>query len=130
MNETTTQYSKGKNVTLLVIRIITGALFVAVGGMKAYGIDMTIGLFTSLHLPVLFAYLVSYGEIGFGILLLLGLWARLATTVLTIIILGAIYFTLPMGFPTLLMPIITLVLLVVLLKCGAGKYRIKSSHFN
>lgn len=130
MNETTISTGKCTNIGMLIIRILVGGLFVFSGYMKVKDIGATVDMFGAMNLPVIVTYLVSYGELGFGILLLLGYWTRLSALVLTVIIIGAIYFTLPLGLGMATMPIVTLILLIVILKNGAGKYKIPSSHFN
>jgi len=135
MQQTTTsaapQPGKGKHVTLLIIRMLLGLAFIASGAAKAAAMPGTIDMFTSYGLPIFMAYLISYCEIGGGILLLAGLWTKLVSFLLSIIMVGAVYYSwITMGPAIALLPGILFVLLFILMNYGGSKFRIKSSGFN
>jgi putative oxidoreductase len=107
----------------LISRLIIGGIFVFSGWMKIADIQMTIGFFSSLHIPVFLTYIVAYGEFIAGILLLLGIYFEYATLFLIIVMIVATYITRssPNGFMT---PLATLAALIALLGLGSGKYSI------
>ncbi|MEO7425328.1 MAG: DoxX family protein [Fibrobacteria bacterium] len=76
----------------LIARITVGWVFVESGWGKLHHIDKVIGFFTSLGLPApaFQAHLVATTEFAGGLLLLAGLFTRLASVPLTIIMYVAI----------------------------------------
>jgi putative oxidoreductase len=85
-----------KNVDLaaFVLRIASGVLFLAHGGLKmfAFGFAGTAGFFQSLGLPGPLAYLVIIVEILGGAALILGFQTRIVAIILGIDLLGAAWF--------------------------------------
>jgi len=79
----------------LAIRISVGWVFVESGWGKWHHLDKVIGFFTDLGLPspVFQAYLVSTTELAGGLCLLAGLFTRLASIPLGIIMVVAIVTT-------------------------------------
>jgi putative oxidoreductase len=75
----------------LVLRVSSGALFVAHGWLKlsVFTIAGTVGYFESLGLPGLLAYLTIAAEIVGGIALILGVGTRLVSLALIPVLLGA-----------------------------------------
>jgi len=71
---------------LLLIRIIWGLLFILAGWGKLNNMSSTIEFFTSLDIPypIFSAWLVAFVETIGGVLILIGLWARLASLPLVI----------------------------------------------
>jgi putative oxidoreductase len=76
----------------LLTRFVIGFVFVYSGWGKLHNIEQVIEFFTSLGLPLpeAQAYLVSITELGCGILILAGLFTRLATIPLMVIMVVAI----------------------------------------
>lgn len=76
----------------LAARITLGAVFIEAGWGKLQHIDKVIGFFTELGLPApaFQAHLVATSEFAFGILVLIGLFTRLAAIPLSIIMVVAI----------------------------------------
>lgn len=76
----------------LLARIIVGWVFVESGWGKIHNIDKVIGFFTSLGLPApaFQAHLVATTEFAGGLALLLGMFTRLASIPLMIIMFVAI----------------------------------------
>jgi putative oxidoreductase len=76
----------------LLARIIVGWVFVESGWGKLHNLDKVTGFFTDLGLPMpgFQAYLVSTTEFAAGLLLLAGLFTRIASVPLSIIMVVAI----------------------------------------
>lgn len=77
----------------LLLRVTSGALFIAHGWMKVslFTIPGTVAFFESLGLPGVFAYLTILGELGGGLALILGMATRLVSLPLIAILIGAIW---------------------------------------
>jgi putative oxidoreductase len=75
----------------LLLRVASGALFVAHGLMKVFvfTIPGTVGYFESLGLPGFLAYLTILAEVGGGLALILGLYVRPVSVALIGVLLGA-----------------------------------------
>ena len=75
----------------LVLRIASGALFIAHGLLKVlvFTIPGTVGYFESLGLPGVFAYLTILAELVGGVALILGLGVRAVSLALIPVLLGA-----------------------------------------
>ncbi|WP_421868232.1 DoxX family protein [Motiliproteus sp.] len=75
----------------LVLRLTSGALFIAHGLMKVFvfTIPGTVGFFESLGLPGLLAYLTILAELGGGLALILGVAVRPVSLLLIPVLLGA-----------------------------------------
>jgi putative oxidoreductase len=80
-----------KDLGILLIRLVLGAVFIYHGWAKVGNIDGTLAFFSQIGLGnILLVYLAAYGELIGGILLVLGLWTRYITPVLVIIMAVAI----------------------------------------
>ena len=110
---------------MLVIRILVGGLFIATGSMKFAAMGMTVSLFASFGIPAFLAYAVAFCELAGGILILLGLWTCMAASVLAVVMVFATWYSLGAG-PLLALPIVVFILLIAILKLGAGKYAVSS----
>ncbi len=126
----TNNLSKKASIALLISRIIFGSIFIAMGWMKVSNINLTVDMFGSMGLIPAIAFLVSYGELFLGFLLLIGLWTRFVAPLLAIIMIGAVWLSIPLGFSMYVMPLAILIALGFHIKHGAGTYRIKSSMCN
>lgn len=113
------------DISLLVTRLIVGAIFILAGWAKVSDMTATLGFFSSMSIPPVLTYIVSYGEFIGGIMLVLGLYTRYAAAFLSIVMVVAIYLTLPMGSQVFMTPLATLAGLIALLGNGAGKFAIK-----
>lgn len=118
--------SKCSSVCILIARLIIGGIFIAGGWIKVSDMAMTVGYFNQMGLPSFLAYIVSYGEIIGGILVVIGLWSCLASIGLAIIMLGAIWATRSMGIQGMMTPLAILSSLLLFIGSGAGKYSIGS----
>ncbi len=75
---------------MLVLRVITGALFVFAGYQKLADIPMTQGFFATLGVYPWLAPIIGAIEVVGGIALILGAWTCLFSILLSIIMVGAI----------------------------------------
>ena len=75
----------------LLLRVGLGVLFLAHGLLKVFVFTVpgTVQFFESIGYPGFVAYLVILGELGGGLLLLLGAWTRIVALALLPILIGA-----------------------------------------
>ena len=78
---------------LSILRIHFGIILLAHGWLKisVFTIPNTVGYFSSLGIPSIFAYLVIFGEVIGGIALILGIQTRLAALCSIPILIGATF---------------------------------------
>ena len=78
---------------LSLLRIHFGVILLAHGWLKisVFTIPSTVGYFSSLGIPSIFAYLVIFGEIIGGIAIILGIQTRLAALCSMPILIGATF---------------------------------------
>jgi putative oxidoreductase len=76
-----------------ILRIAVGAMFLAHGLLKllVFTLPGTAGFFASVGFPGALAYLVTFAEIGGGLLLIAGLFVREVNLALLPVLLGALY---------------------------------------
>ncbi len=115
---------QGKDIAYLVARVVIGGVFVFAGWAKASEMASTVSFFSQMGLPAFVAYLVSYGEIVGGVLVMLGLWAELASIGLAIIMLGALWFTRALGAQGMMMPVAMIGGLAAIFSVGAGRWAV------
>ena len=75
-----------------LLRVALGVMFIAHSLLLkvfVFTVPGTVGFFQSLGLPGVFAYLVFAAELGGGILLILGVYARAVALALVPVLLGA-----------------------------------------
>ena len=66
-------------LALLALRMALGAVMIAHGAQKAFGgMPRFMGMLQSMGIPPILAYLTTAAELGGGILLVLGLFTRVA----------------------------------------------------
>ena len=84
----------------LILRIGLGAMFIAHGLLKVlvFTLPGTVGFFESVGFPGWTAYLVTYAEIGGGVLLLAGVAVRPVSLALIPLLLGATFVHLGNGW--------------------------------
>jgi putative oxidoreductase len=83
--------SRNAAYAALLLRVSLGILFLAHGLLKVlvFTVPGTVQYFQSIGYPGFFAYLVILGEIGGGLLLILGAWTRVVALALLPILIGA-----------------------------------------
>lgn len=118
----------------LILRVSLGVLFLAHGlllKVLTFTIAGTAGYFESIGYPGFFAYLVILGEIGGGILLILGIQTRLVALALIPILVGATIQHLPNGWVFSApgggfeFPVLWIVLQLVQALLGDGAFAVK-----
>lgn len=77
---------------IFLIRLALGAIFLVHGWMKFQDIAGTINFFSGLGLAEFLAYLVATMELVGGILMIIGIYTRLAGLMIAAVMIGAIYF--------------------------------------
>ncbi|OWP63971.1 DoxX family protein [Hymenobacter amundsenii] len=107
-----------RNVLAWILQVLLGLAFIASGGNKFRDLAGTIGMFESLGLPAVMAYVVAGAEVLGGIGLLIPRFVRPAALGLILIMLGAVVMhatKIPGGLAGGAPAIVLLVLLAVLL---------------
>jgi len=130
-------FSYPKNIVLLVSRIVIAYGFSLPALLKMNDLEGTISWFESVSIPfpTFFAYLVSGLESIGIILLILGLFTRFISVMLSFVMMGAILFVhLPHGFLAsnngFEIPLYYLIFLMIFTTFGAGKYSLDRLFFN
>lgn len=117
----------------LVLRVSLGVLLVAHGLLKVFVFTVpgTVQFFESIGYPGIFAYAVILGELGGGLLLILGLYSRWIALAMVPILIGATIQHLPNGWMFASagggyeFPALWTVLLFVQALLGDGAYALK-----
>ncbi len=121
-----------------VLRVVTGFMFFMHGyGKFNMGIEAVSGFFGSAGIPLanVVAYVVTYGEMIGGVMLILGFCTHWVSKLNIVIILGAIYFVhLTNGYGSAdggyEYPLLILAVSVLILTHGAGKYSLDARRKN
>ncbi|NYZ12352.1 DoxX family protein [Azospirillum sp. RWY-5-1] len=117
----------------LILRVSLGVLLVAHGLLKVFVFTVpgTVQFFETIGYPGVFAYAVILGELGGGLLLILGLYTRWIALALVPILVGATVQHLPNGWMFASagggyeFPVLWTVLLFVQALLGDGAYALK-----
>lgn len=117
----------------LILRVSLGVLLVAHGLLKVFvfTIPGTVQFFATIGYPGVFAYAVILGELGGGLLLILGLYTRWIALAVVPILVGATIQHLPNGWMFASagggyeFPVLWTVLLFVQALLGDGAYALK-----
>ena len=109
---------------LLVLRIGMGIIFIFAGYMKASTIGDTVGFFAKIGFSAFWAYLVTAVELLGGVALLLGIWTRGFSLLLTIVMIVAIYIN-HSNMTAVMTPFAVFFATLALTLSGGGKYSIK-----
>ncbi|MBI2313710.1 MAG: DoxX family protein [Betaproteobacteria bacterium] len=88
------------SLAALLLRLSLGAMFIAHGLLKVlvFTLPGTVGFFESQGFPGFLAYVVTFAEIGGGLLLVTGLYARWVALLLMPVLIGATLVHLPNGW--------------------------------
>lgn len=79
-----------RGYSLLIVRMLLGLIFVYHGWGKVFEPSGTMAFFSSIGLPSFLAPIVGVVEVGGGLMLIAGLFARPAATALLVVIAGAL----------------------------------------
>ena len=136
MAEVSILFSYPRNIIFLIVRLLLAYGFATPALLKINNIEATAVWFGSVSIPfpLLFAYLVSGIEILGIVLLILGLFTRQISVLLSFVMLGAISFVhwthgfsvADNGFE---IPLYYLVFLLLFATFGAGKYSLDYLFF-
>jgi uncharacterized membrane protein YphA (DoxX/SURF4 family) len=113
------------NISLLFTRIIIGVIFIYSGWVKHTTLENTLKMFSDMGIPSFLTYIVTYGEIVGGILLVIGLWSCCAALFLSIIMIVAVYLTRSDPNQMFMMPLAVLAALLPIVGAGPGKYSVR-----
>jgi putative oxidoreductase len=112
---------------LLLLRVVIALVFIYHGWSKVFEPSGPIGFFTGLGLPGFLAPVTGVVEVGGGLLLLFGLFARPIVSAMLVIITGALVLVqIPKGIQTSLeRDILIAVSLLLLLTHGPGAFALR-----
>jgi putative oxidoreductase len=115
-------------IGLLALRLAVAAVFVYMGYNKLFvNSGMTVQMFGSLGFPMpsFFAYLVGAAELVGGLMVLLGVFTRVAASWLSVVMIVALLTVHLKGpYMSALLPIMMLGACLALVGVGAGQYRL------
>ena len=121
-------FSKHKDLLIFIVRLIIGGIFLVAGYMKAADMATTVDFFGQLGFAAFLAYVVTAVELVAGAFVVLGYRIDNAALALSIIMLGAIYASMSMGFQGVMAPLAILASLLAILSHGTGKYAVVRSR--
>jgi putative oxidoreductase len=108
----------------LILRLIVGIVFVYHGYAKLTGMEGTIGFFASLGFAPILAYLVAWIETLGGVLMILGIGARVIAPLFVAIMLVATFVAKDGSFKKAELDIVLLCASLAIYWIGAGSYRV------
>ena len=79
-----------RGYSLLILRVLLGLIFIYHGWGKVFEPSGAMGFFGSIGLPSFLAPIVGVVEVGGGLMLIAGLFARPAAAALLVVIAGAL----------------------------------------
>ena len=127
-------FSYPKHLVFLIIRLLLAYGFAKPALLKINNLSETAKWFMEIHIPLpkLLAYLVSGIEVIGIVLLVLGLFTRYISVLLSLVMLGAILFVHSSnGFSVanngIEIPLYYLLFLMLLASYGAGKYSLDNT---
>ncbi len=121
------KFSHNKDVGLLILRIIIGAVFIFAGYSKLSDMGATVAQFGTIGFVPFWAYVVAWVEFIGGISLVVGYGSKIASALLSIIMIVAIYVSMGGGMAAISTPLVTLGATLALFFTGAGKYGLGSN---
>jgi putative oxidoreductase len=122
-----------RNLALLIGRVLLGAIFVMAGWSKVSGIEGTTEMFGGIGfpVPVFFAWLVGLVEFVGGIGLVLGIFTKIWSQLLAVVMLVAVLVVhIPAGDNLMAMglPLSLLAATLVLSTTGGGAWKVWSKE--
>ncbi len=79
-----------KDLALVLIRIALGSVFIVHGAQKLMALGATVNGFSMMGVPAILTYLVVAIELIGGIMVLLGVYARIAGVLIACVMIGAV----------------------------------------
>ncbi len=83
--------------SMVVLRVVLGVIFLGHGLQKIIEFEGTVKFFSSVGMPMMFVYVVTFIEVMGGVCLILGLFTRVAAAAISLLMLGSIPTVLQMG---------------------------------
>lgn len=123
----TSNQAKNLNLSLLILRIAVGVIFILAGWGKLNGIDGTTGFFENIGVPLagFMAWVVALVEFLGGILVLIGYKIRIPSILLAIVMVVAILMVKMGGeFSNMRIDIALLAITIALSLLGSGAYSV------
>ena len=133
----TSAKSSSDDLGKLILRVALAALILFHGISKLMGgVDFIAGMVTKVGLPPAFAYLVYVGEVVAPLMILLGVWTRIAASVIAVNMIVAVllvhtgeFFTLSKtGGWTMELQAMFFVAAIVIALQGAGRYSVGGAN--
>jgi len=115
--------SRNGDIALLLLRIVTGAIFIIAGWGKLTGIEGVQGFFGEAGIPAasLMAWVVALVEFVCGIMVLIGYRIRIPALLLALVMVGALIFVkIPAGWSALRIDLALLAITLSLFLMGSG----------
>ena len=125
---------QNSDIAKLILRVSLGVLILFHGIHKLiYGIDGVQAMVTSAGLPAFISYGVFVGELIVPIFIILGLYARVASLVLGVNMLMAIFLAYGFSFSlskygglAMETPLLFLIMAILVFMLGSGRYAVNS----
>ncbi len=121
-------HSSGKDVALLLLRLVLAVVFISHGYGKLFGLAPGMEMFTGMvgklgfPMPALFAYAAALTEFLGGIAMLLGVFTNIVGWFIAIVMLVAFGMVKKFGFPAGEVDLALLAMAVSVALMGPGKY--------
>lgn len=124
---------KNRNAALLVLRIAVGVIFILHGYGKLFGnapgMEAFTGMVSGIGFPMspFFAYAAALSEFVGGIALLLGVWTRLFSALIAVVMLVAIFGVKKAHLPAADVDVSLLATVIALKLMGPGAYSLSAT---
>lgn len=118
-----------KDWALLALRVALGVIFIAHGYSKLMGMDGVTGMVMKLGFPApgFFAYVLALTEFLGGIALLVGVFTSIASILIIIVMLVAIFGMKGLYLPAIDPDLSLLVMAIAVLLMGPGRFSVAAS---
>lgn len=116
------KFTHNKNIGLLILRLVIGAIFIMAGWAKVSNMEATIAMFAGMGFNAFWTYVASYVELLGGISLVVGYGSKIASALLSVTMIVAIYKVQAGGMMAVMAPLAILGATLALFFTGSGKY--------